>query len=103
VTRKAILDVDVKKACKTIMEPEAPLALRLQGSLLLVLLSMSFFSHAGGTCGQMLTLHSYGVSRVHYQQWEYLLSDAQAAQNNMRTLLRAVRNNELDPEAGKAR
>ena len=34
VTRKAILGVDVKKACETIMEPEAPMALRLQSNLL---------------------------------------------------------------------
>lgn len=34
ITRRAILDVDLPKACQTITEPEAPLALRLQGSLL---------------------------------------------------------------------
>lgn len=34
VNRKAILDVDVPKACDTIMRPEAPMALRLQGNLL---------------------------------------------------------------------
>nr|POE79386.1 meiotic recombination protein rec8 [Quercus suber] len=34
VTRKAIIDVDVQKACETICEPEAPLALRLQSNLL---------------------------------------------------------------------
>jgi meiotic recombination protein REC8 len=34
VTRKAILEVDVKKACETISTPEAPMALRLQSSLL---------------------------------------------------------------------
>jgi hypothetical protein len=34
VTRRAILDVNLPKACKTITEPEMPLALRLQGSLL---------------------------------------------------------------------
>lgn len=34
VTRKAILDVDVQKACETIMEPDAPMALRLQSNLL---------------------------------------------------------------------
>ncbi len=34
VTRKAILNVNVKKACETIMEPEAPMALRLQSNLL---------------------------------------------------------------------
>jgi hypothetical protein len=34
LTRKAILDVDVRKACKTIIGPEAPMALRLQSNLM---------------------------------------------------------------------
>lgn len=34
VNRKAILDVDVPKACGMIIHPEAPMALRLQGNLL---------------------------------------------------------------------
>lgn len=34
VNRKAILEVDVSKACETIIHPEAPMALRLQGNLL---------------------------------------------------------------------
>lgn len=34
VTRKAILGVDVPKACDTITDPSNPLALRLQASLL---------------------------------------------------------------------
>ena len=34
ITRKAILDVDVPKACETIQDPQAPMALRLQGNLL---------------------------------------------------------------------
>ena len=34
LNRKAILDVDVPEACKVIINPEAPMALRLQGSLL---------------------------------------------------------------------
>ena len=34
VTRKAIIDVDVPKACETIQDPHAPMALRLQGNLL---------------------------------------------------------------------
>lgn len=32
--KKAILDVDVRKACDMIIEPEAPMALRLKSSLL---------------------------------------------------------------------
>lgn len=36
VSRKAILDVDVAKACDTIIEPGAPMALRLSSNLLFV-------------------------------------------------------------------
>lgn len=36
VTRKAILNVDVQKACETIIQPDAPMALRLQSNLLYV-------------------------------------------------------------------
>ncbi|KAL2356650.1 Rec8 like protein-domain-containing protein [Cryomyces antarcticus] len=79
VNRKAILDVDVPKACETIIQPEAPMALRLQSNLL------------------------YGVSRVYSQQCGYVLVDAQTAQNNMRALLRVIKTAELDPEAGRAR
>jgi meiotic recombination protein REC8 len=45
----------------------------------------------------------YGVSKVHYQQWEYLLADTQTANNNIRSLLKVVRNDGLDLAAGKAR
>ena len=34
VNRKSILEVDVKKTCDIIIQPEAPMALRLQGNLL---------------------------------------------------------------------
>lgn len=34
INRKAILDVDVRKACETILAPDAPMALRLQSNLL---------------------------------------------------------------------
>ncbi|PVH85014.1 hypothetical protein DL98DRAFT_452409 [Cadophora sp. DSE1049] len=78
VTKKAILDVNVKKACETIIEPEAPMALRLQSNLL------------------------YGVSKVYNQQWEYLLLDTQTAQNTMRTLIKVARNTELDATAVKS-
>ncbi|RDW80176.1 hypothetical protein BP6252_04814 [Coleophoma cylindrospora] len=78
VTRKAILNVNVQKACETIMEPEAPLALRLQGNLL------------------------YGVSRVYSQQVGYVLADTQTAQNTIRALMKISSSNGLDPGAGKA-
>ncbi|KFY07064.1 hypothetical protein V492_07483 [Pseudogymnoascus sp. VKM F-4246] len=79
VKRKQILNVDVKKACETIIQPEAPMALRLQSSLL------------------------YGVSRVYSQQCGYVLQDAQSAQNNLRALLKVVKNNAIDLDAGAAR
>ncbi|KAF2847713.1 hypothetical protein T440DRAFT_500908 [Plenodomus tracheiphilus IPT5] len=79
INRKQILDVDVSKACQTIVDPVAPMALRLQGNLL------------------------YGVSRVYLQQCGYVLSDAQAANNAMNLLLRTVKDAALDPDAGKAR
>jgi len=34
IGRKQILDVDVQKACQTIVDPVAPMALRLQGNLM---------------------------------------------------------------------
>ncbi|KAK5662894.1 hypothetical protein OQA88_6305 [Cercophora sp. LCS_1] len=53
ITRKAIQEVNVRKACETIIQPGAPIALRLQGSLL------------------------FGVSRVYERQCEYVLADAE--------------------------
>jgi hypothetical protein len=81
VTRRAIQEVDVPKACVTIDNPPgAPIALRLQASLL------------------------YGVSRVYSQQYEYLLGDAQKAHLGMSVLFRQVASSEtLDPKAGQAK
>lgn len=79
VTRKAILDVDVQKACETIVTPEAPMALRLQSNLL------------------------YGVARVYSQQCGYMLTDVQAARNAMRALVKTVRANGIDEEGHKGR
>ncbi|KAG9185180.1 hypothetical protein G6011_07724 [Alternaria panax] len=79
INRKQILEVDVSKACQTIVDPVAPMALRLQGNLL------------------------YGVSRVYLQQCGYILSDAEHAHNTLRVMLRTVKTTALDPNAGKAR
>lgn len=79
VTRKAIQDVNVPKACEKIIDPGAPLALRLQGNLL------------------------YGVSRVFAQQCHYVLSDAEKTQSDMVTFFRVMQTSELDPKAGKAK
>ncbi|KAL8773469.1 MAG: hypothetical protein Q9209_001573 [Squamulea sp. 1 TL-2023] len=79
VNRKAILDVDVPKTCGVIINPEAPMALRLQSNLL------------------------YGVSRVYLQQCGYTLSDAQSIQANLKMLSKVIHTTSLDPNAGKAR
>ncbi|KAF2773553.1 hypothetical protein EJ03DRAFT_101404 [Teratosphaeria nubilosa] len=74
VSRKAILDVDVEKACETIMEPEAPMALRLQSNLL------------------------YGIARVYAQQCGYVLNDAEAARHNMRAIFKVMRTAALESD-----
>ena len=79
VTKKAIQEVDVPKACETILDPGAPLALRLQGNLL------------------------YGVSRVYAQQCGYVLSQAEKTQSDMMTFFRIMRTSEIDLNAGKAK
>ncbi|KAI0476229.1 Rec8 like protein-domain-containing protein [Xylariaceae sp. FL0804] len=79
VTRKAIQEVNVEKACGKILEPGAPIALRLQGNLL------------------------YGVSRVYHQQCSYMLNDAKKTQMDMEFFITNFGNNQLDPEAGQAR
>lgn len=67
------------KACEIIIEPGAPLALRLQGNLL------------------------YGTTRVFAQQCGYVLADAEKTQSDMRTFFRIVQTSEVDPAAGKTR
>ncbi|KAF7530407.1 hypothetical protein PCG10_003778 [Penicillium crustosum] len=79
LNRKAILDVDVPNACRVIINPEAPMALRLQGSLL------------------------YGVSRVYNQQCGYTLLDTQAMHDKMVSKLKIIPGSGLDPAAGQTR
>ncbi|KAL6796944.1 Rec8 like domain-containing protein [Trichoderma sp. SZMC 28012] len=79
LTKKAIQEVNVPKACETILDPGAPLALRLQGNLL------------------------YGVSRVFAQQCSYVLTDAEKTQSDMVTFFRIIRTSETDPRAGKTK
>ena len=69
----------MQRACGKILEPGAPIALRLQGNLL------------------------YGVSRVHNQQCTYLIADAKKIQDQMKFFFKAFPSNQLDPEAGRAR
>ncbi|KAL8295657.1 hypothetical protein RB597_009241 [Gaeumannomyces tritici] len=81
ISRKAIQEVDVPKACMTIDNPPgAPIALRLQASLL------------------------YGVSRAYSQQYDYLLGDAEKARLGISILFRNMAlSDTLDPNAGKAK
>lgn len=72
VNKRTIQDVDVPRACDQILDPGAPLALRLQGNLL------------------------YGVSRVFADQCGYLLSDTEKTQNDMMTFFRAIKASHLD-------
>ncbi|PHH84299.1 hypothetical protein CDD83_2182 [Cordyceps sp. RAO-2017] len=79
LSRKAVQEVDVPKACEKILDPGAPLALRLQGSLL------------------------FGVSRVFSEQCRYVLSDASKTQSDMMTFFRVLQTSETDPKAGKTK
>jgi len=81
ISRKAIQEVNVQKACETILQPGAPIALRLQGTLL------------------------YGLSRVYSQQCHYVLTDAERVQAHMKAFYNALggSGNALDPQAGKAK
>ena len=76
LTKKAIQEVNVPRACEKILDPGPPLALRLQGNLL------------------------YGVSRVFSQQCGYVLSDAEKTQSDMMTFFRVMQTSDIDPHAG---
>lgn len=81
VTRKAIEGVNVPQACDTIEKPPgAPIALRLQSSLL------------------------YGVSGVYHKHGVYLLDDTEKMWSRMRTYFReGGAANLTDPNAGKTK
>ncbi|KAJ8121310.1 hypothetical protein ONZ43_g2205 [Nemania bipapillata] len=79
VTRKDIQGVDVQRACGKILEPGAPIALRLQGNLL------------------------YGISRVHNQQYTYLIADAKKIQEQIKLSFGTILRNQLDYDEGEAR
>ncbi|OIW31401.1 hypothetical protein CONLIGDRAFT_713825 [Coniochaeta ligniaria NRRL 30616] len=79
ITRKAIQGVNIPRACDTIIQPGAPIALRLQSNLL------------------------YGVSRVYLQQCTYMLTDVEKVQSHMQTFFRVWGTSSIDPQAGKAK
>ncbi|KAF7515626.1 hypothetical protein G7054_g14488 [Neopestalotiopsis clavispora] len=73
VSKRAIEDVDLARACEKIIEPGAPIALRLQGSLL------------------------FGVSKVYQRKCQYMLSDVQKIQGHMMHFFKTVGANQLEP------
>ncbi|RMZ92574.1 hypothetical protein DV736_g182, partial [Chaetothyriales sp. CBS 134916] len=77
VSRKAITDINVSKACETITNPEVPLALRFQASLL------------------------YGVSRVHSHQCGYMLSDMYSFKDRINESARTGTQLDIDLLIGK--
>ncbi|OAA54186.1 Rad21/Rec8 like protein [Cordyceps fumosorosea ARSEF 2679] len=79
VNKRAIQDVNVPRACGKILDPGAPLALRLQGNLL------------------------YGVSKVFADQCGYLLSDTEKTQSDMMTFFRAMKSSHLDLPSTKTK
>ncbi|VUC30338.1 unnamed protein product [Clonostachys rosea] len=79
LSRKIIQEVNVPRACEKILDPGAPLALRLQASLL------------------------YGVSRVFSHQCNYVLSDAERTQTEMVSYFKSMQQSETDPQAGKTK
>jgi meiotic recombination protein REC8 len=98
VSRKAILDVDVIKTCDTIIEPAAPMALRLSGNLLYVVSPGS----SRIPTNRSTDLHSfrYGITRVYAQQCGYVLGDAEAARNSMLAMFKALKSDGLDAVGG---
>lgn len=86
------------------MNPEVPMALRLQGNLLLDL-PPSLMRDCLLDIHMLIFLVSYryGVSRVYSRQCVYTLTDVQAMLDRMKTALKVIHRRGLDPEAGKAR
>lgn len=78
VPKKAIQEVNVAKACDKIVDPGAPIALRLQGQLL------------------------HGVASVHKRQCDFVLSDAQKVYATINLFLKSA-GKHLDPKAAHTR
>ena len=78
--RKAVLEVSVEKTCGTIKDPPgAPIALRLQGTLL------------------------YGTVRIYQEQCRYVLNDSEKTQRAMSKLYSGMLDDKLDKNAGKTK
>ncbi|ERS99517.1 hypothetical protein HMPREF1624_04719 [Sporothrix schenckii ATCC 58251] len=80
IRRNAVLEVSVKQTCGTIKDPPgAPIALRLQGTLL------------------------YGTARIYQEQCRYVLNDSERAQRAMAKLHNGFLDDKLDKNAGRAK
>ncbi|KAL1888321.1 R8 protein [Sporothrix stenoceras] len=80
IRRKAVLEVSVEQTCGTIKDPPgAPIALRLQGTLL------------------------YGTARIYQEQCRYVLNDSERTQRAMAKLYNGLMDDKLDKNAGKAK
>lgn len=75
-----MLDVSVEKTCGTIKDPPgAPIALRLQGTLL------------------------YGTARIYQEQCRYILNDSERTQRALLKLSNSLMDDKLETNAGKAK
>lgn len=79
LTKKAIKDVNVRKACDKIIDPGAPIALRLQGNLL------------------------FGISRVYLQQVGYVLADTEKVHVHMQHFFKTMDRNAIVDSGSKAK
>ncbi|EPE05080.1 rad21 rec8 n terminal domain-containing protein [Ophiostoma piceae UAMH 11346] len=80
IRRKAVLDVSVEKTCGTIKDPPgAPIALRLQGTLL------------------------YGTARIYQEQCRYILNDSERTQRALLKLSSSLMDDKLESNAGRAK
>ncbi|KAK6355364.1 hypothetical protein TWF696_004473 [Orbilia brochopaga] len=79
VHKKEILEVNLAKACRTIVQSENPLALRLQSNLL------------------------FGVSRVFFEQYSYLFTDVSNAHQRISKDILQLDTGKIDLVAGRVR
>lgn len=89
------MEVDVPNACGTITDPAAPMALRLQGNLLFVLM-WPRLRYGANMC-------SFGVSRVFSQQCAYILTDTENLRDKVRGVATFLKDLEVDPNVVAAR
>ncbi|KAL0937465.1 rad21 rec8 n terminal domain-containing protein [Colletotrichum truncatum] len=79
LSRKAIDDVNIPRACDKIMDPGPPISLRLQSNLL------------------------YGVTCVYSRQCHYTLNDSEKIRETMKTMVVVYGDSGIDTKAGKTR